>query len=217
MLSNVGKTSGDDILTFDHMSGSGLLLRDPSINPPQVRSMLDRIGNEPVTSLQLVRTPLADSTKFMVNIVSFGQLEEKLKQTNIDRLFHLSLFINGKYTLEKNEVISLKSGNPVSKKSETLVIPVTRDDLTIGDMLKNTQAKMGSNYGSYDAVTNNCSVFVSNVLSANGLLNGNATVFLSQQIPELFEKFPSLTRYITKFATDTAAVVNRQLYGEGKK
>lgn len=216
MLSNIAKNSNDVITSFDHLSGAGMVFRDSTRNPPQVRQQLIKHGDEIVTSLQLVRTPLSDATRFLLNIASFGQLEEKLKQSNIDQLFHLSLFINNRYTFEKNEVIKFTEANPASKKSETLIVPVYQDDLSIGAMVKNTMAKMGGEYGSYDALSNNCQVFVGNVLSSNALDNPTTTKFLHQDIPELYEKFPSLTKYLTKFATSTGAVVDRQIQGEGR-
>ena len=198
-------------------SGDGIFTRDPTINPPPVRKILSQIGDEKVESLQLVRTPLSKISRFLLNIATFGQLESTLKESNIDDLFHLSLFINGKYVLEKNEVIKLtRNANEVKDNSQTLVLPVS-SNLTINEMIENTQKRMSSNYAPYDAVTNNCSVFISNVLSANGLMTDNAETFLNQKTIELFQKFPSISEKIVKFATDIGASVDKALYGEGQK
>ena len=200
---------------YSYQVGDGFFTRDPTINPPPVRKMLQTIGNEKVESLQLVRTPLSKISRFLLNIASFGQLENKLKESNIDDLFHLSLLINGQYVLEKNEVIKLtKNPNEVKENSQTLVIPVS-SNLTINEMIENTQKQMGQNYAPYDAKTNNCSVFISNVLSANGLSTENSDIFLNQKTIELFEKFPSISEKLVRFATDIGASVDRQLYGEG--
>lgn len=196
-------------------SGDGLM-RNPTINPPAVRKILSQIGNEKIESLQLVRTPLSKISRFLLNIASFGQLESKLKESNIDDLFHLSLLINGKYVLEKNEVIKLtRNPNEVKENSQTLVVPVS-SNLTINELLENTQKQMGNNYGPYDAVNNNCSIFISNVLSSNGLSTENSDIFLNQKTIELFEKFPSISEKLVKFATDIGSSIDRQLYGEGK-
>ncbi len=196
-------------------SGDGIT-RDPTINPPPVRKILSQIGNEKVESLQLVRTPLSKISRFLLNIATFGQLESKLKESNIDDLFHLSLFINGKYVLEKNEVIKLtRNANEVKDNSQTLVVPVS-SNLTINELIENTRLKMGSNYAPYDAVTNNCSVFLSNVLSANGLSTENSETFLNQKTIELFQRFPNISEKIVKFATDIGAAVDKAIYGEGQ-
>ena len=198
-------------------TGDGIFTREPTTNPPAVRKILQSIGNEKVESLQLVRTPLSKISRFLLNIATFGQLESKLKESNIDDLFHLSLFINGKYVLEKNEVIKLtRNANEVKDNSQTLVVPVS-SNLTINEMIENTQKQMGDRYAPYDAVTNNCSVFISNVLSANGLMTDNAETFLNQKTIELFQKFPSISEKIVKFATDIGASVDKALYGEGQQ
>jgi hypothetical protein len=191
-------------------------LRDPKINPPKVRKILESIGNEKITSIKLIRTPLSKVNEFLLNIASFGQLKDKMKDANIDKLFHLSMLINNKYQLEKNDVIMLTNNpNAVKKDSETLDVNVSKD-ITINELLTNTQKKMGVNYGPYDAKTNNCSVFLSNVLTSNGLNNSNANNFINQKTIELFKSFPSLTEKIVKTATTAAAVVNKLVEGEGR-
>lgn len=195
--------------------GDGLLLRDSTKSPPQVLKLLSQIGSEKVTTIKLIRTPLSKATQFLLNIASFGQLQEKLKQANIDTLFHLSMLINDKYELEKNEVIKFRiNPNAIKSDSQTLDIPVDKD-VTIQELLNNTKTQMGSNYGSYNAKTNNCSVFLSNVLSSNGLNNSNSDTFINQKTNELFDIFPELTEKIVNLGTTAGAVVDRQIQGEG--
>jgi len=180
-----------------------------------VRKILQSIGNEKVESLQLIRTPLSKISRFLLNIASLGQLESKLKETNIDQLFHLSLLINGKYELDKQDVIKLiRNQNAVKSDSETLIVPVS-SNFTINEMIENTQRQMQDRYAPYDAVDNNCSIFISNVLSSNGLSTDNSDTFLNQKTIELFSKFPSITEKLVKFGTDLGAVVDKAIYGEG--
>jgi DNA-binding TFAR19-related protein (PDSD5 family) len=196
--------------------GEGVILRDPTINPPPVRNLLNSIGPEKVSSIKLIRTPLSKATQFLLNIASFGQLQEKMKEIAIDKLFHLSMLINGQYELEKNEVIKMRvNPNAVKFDSETLDVPVNTD-ITIQQLMDNTQKQMGQNYGSYDAKTNNCSVFLSNVLSANGLSNSNSETFINQKTEELFNSFPALSKKIVDLGTTAGAVVERQISGEGE-
>ena len=196
--------------------GKGVILRDPTINPPQVRNLLNSIGQEKVSSIKLIRTPLSKATQFLLNIASFGQLQEKMKEIGIDKLFHLSMLINGQYELEKNEVIKMRvNPNAVKSDSETLDVPINTD-ITIQQLMDNTQKQMGQNYGSYDAKTNNCSIFLSNVLSANGLSNSNSETFINQKTEELFNSFPALSKKIVDLGTTAGAVVERQISGEGE-
>ena len=108
----------------------------------------------------------------------------------------------------------VKNPNTISLNSETLIVPIN-ESISIKQMLENTQKQMGSSYGSYDAVSNNCSVFLSNILSSNNLNNENTDTFLNQSTQELFGLFPSLSKYLVKLGTDTGAIVDRQLQGEG--
>jgi hypothetical protein len=196
--------------------GEGTFLRDPKINPPKVRKILESIGNEKVTTIKVIRTPLSKATEFLLNIASFGQLKQKMKDANIDTLFHLSMLINGKYVLEKNEVIMLyKDANAVKKDSDTLDVSVTTN-VTINEMLEKTQKRMGDKYGPYDGKNNNCSVFLSNVLAANNLDTQASRDFINQKTDELFKSFPALTEKIVKAGTTAGAVVNRLVEGEGR-
>jgi len=198
--------------------GAGLITRDPTIDPPKVRKMLEQIGNEKVQSLQLVRTPLSTTTRMLLNIASFGQLNKALEKQGIDKFFHLSMIINGKYVLEKNEVINLarRSGG-IPNGSLDLIVPIEGGiDITIKEMLDNTKQLMGNMYGSYDAVNNNCGIFLDNILRANGLSNNNTTEFLNQPTDEVFKSFPKISEIIVKLGTTLGAVANRQLEGEGE-
>jgi len=198
------------------IQGNGILFREPDMNPPKVRKILQQIGNEPITSLKLIREPLSTATRVALSAVTFGQLKDKMKETNIDKLFHLSLYINDKYRLDKRAVIELVREKVNVEKMERLDIPLNGKEITINEMMENTRKQMGKSYAPYDGENNNCSVFVSNVLSSNGLLTDDAIDFLSQKTPELFSKFPSLSRYLIKFTTDLGAILDRQLYGEGE-
>lgn len=201
----------DDIV---EMIGDGLL-RDPTINPPSVRKMLDKIGNEKVKSIKLVRTPLTKSTKFLLNIASLGQLKNKMKEVGIDELFHLRMIINDKYTLEKNEVIKLYQDSQIQNDAQVLDVQVNKD-ISIKEMLDNTSKFMGSKYGSYNGKTNNCGDFLDAVLKSNGLSNNETTDFVKQKTIELFNEFPKFTEIISNLATGSAAVANKLQEGEGK-
>jgi len=197
--------------------GKGRLLRDPQRNPPLVRKLLLTIGDEKVTSLQLLRAPLQTSTKILLNVATFGKLQESMDKLGIDKLFHLCLLVNDKYLLEKNEVIRLfpKPRDFDVSKMESLIVPVT-NDFTINDMLEKTRVRMGDNYGGYNAKMNNCSVFVGNVLTANNVQTDESWTFLSQETEELFKLFPSLSKTFVDLATQSGAVLSRQLEGEGR-
>lgn len=197
------------------IKGDGLFIRDPNIDPPQVRQILSVIGNEKVSSLKLVRTPLSKLTKILLNVASLGTLQKKLDKLKIDDLFHLSMIINDKYKLEKNEIIRLYPETSIPQGSLTLDVPV-QTDFTIKEMLDETKRLMGDRYGSYDAKVNNCGIFLDNVLKANGLSNNETDKFLNQPTIELFKEFPKFSEILVKLGTTAAAAANKLIEGEGK-
>lgn len=66
----------------------------------QRENFLEQVGNEEIKTLEIVRTPLSSFTKGFLNTISLGQFE-KISKKYYDEMFHLSLWINGKYNLEK--------------------------------------------------------------------------------------------------------------------
>ena len=201
--------------------GKGLL-RNPRLNPPPVRKMLLVMGDAPITSITLVRTPLALSSRIALHISTFGQANAAMKKLGIDKLFHLSMVLHtqaGDFVLDKQHVIKLIP-MPVNyiddPEAETLEVPVNKE-ITTNQLLLNTQARMGTKYGSYSASDNNCSIFLLNVLEANGLSTAESTIFITQQADELFQMFPSLLNTVAKSVTDIAAVGDKIIFGEGKR
>ena len=86
-------------------------LRDPSINPPLVRKWLEMHGREQITSIQVKRKPVQKAVQTFTNLLSFGQLNKAIKDLNYDDIFHLSLVINGKYEIDKKDVITEQNYN----------------------------------------------------------------------------------------------------------
>lgn len=82
------------------MDGDGLFIREAGVLQPSARKLLEQVGNEEIKTLEIVRTPLSSFTKGFLNTISLGQFE-KISKKYYDEMFHLSLWINGKYNLEK--------------------------------------------------------------------------------------------------------------------
>ena len=207
----------DDVAASEiEQQGNGFFIRDPTIDPPAVRKILESIGNEKVQTLKLIRTPLSKTTKFLLNLASLGRLQRATEQIGVDDFFHLAMIINNKYMLEKNEVIRLYRDNRIPEGSITLDVPV-QIDITIKEMLDATKQQMGNLYGAYDAKTNNCGIFLDNVLKSNGMSNNETDKFLNQPTIELFNQFPKFSEILTKLGTTLGAVGSRVIEGEGVK
>jgi len=199
----------------EEQEGSGILLRDPTILPPSARQLLEQIGNEEIKSIKIVRTPLSTFTKGFLNIISLGQFD-KISKQYYDKIFHLSLWINDKYNLEKNEVITFNKKNPIEQNSEVQQVNNIPTGLTFQTLIDKTKARMGNNFGPYDAETNNCQDFLMNIFQANGIGEQSDYNFIKQDTKEIFTKLPEFSKAIGQASTSIAAIFNRLLYGEGQ-
>lgn len=200
-------------LNYSSQKGEGLY-RTPGLLPPKSRALLSKVGNENITSITLFRTPL--QKQGIINYLTGNKLKNTLKDLNIDKVFHLGMIINNKYLLDKQEVLHFEPSK-IPKNAETLEVPI-KDKLNIQTLIDKTKKQMGDEkFSSYDAANNNCSVFISNVLSSNNLNNSQTSIFVNQRAQEIVDKFPSIAKIILKAITNAAAIVNRQLEGEGSK
>jgi len=197
--------------------GEGFLLRNEGTLPPDVRKMLEQIGNEEIKSIKIVRTPLSSFTKGFLNVISLGQFD-KISRQYYDNIFHLSMWINGSYNLEKNAVISLSRKSPIESNSEVKDVTNIPSGLTIQTLLDKTKQRMGSaNYTNYDADKNNCQNFLLNILEANKIGDESDRTFTKQNTKEIFEKLPAFSKVLGNLATKAGAVWDRLLKGEGSQ
>jgi len=194
--------------------GDGLLERDPTLLPPDGRKLLEQIANEEIKSIKIVRTPLSSFTKNFLNIISLGQFE-KISKTFYDDIFHLSIWINDKYNLEKNDVIAFNQKNPMEQKSEIKRVSNIPIGITFQTLIDKTKERMGNNFGPYDAQTNNCQDFITNVFKANNIGDESDFKFIKQDTKEIFSKLPEFSKTLGNLATKAGAIFNRLLKGNG--
>ena len=64
--------------------------------PFSFRQMLEKIGNEQITSLTVIRQPISNAIFTLMNAIQGFQLAHKLKESQYDSLFHLKIRINNK-------------------------------------------------------------------------------------------------------------------------
>ena len=172
-----------------------------------VQKIINRIGDDEITKITVNRTPLSKVLKFLLNITSRGQVEEKLKNTDYDTLYHLFMVIQTKNSLnviEKNEVIQIYKFSKLGKGTETMSVPINAG-LTLNDMLSKTKSKMGGSYYSYKAQDNNCQNFIISLLISNGLNTDALEKFVLQDVRTLFEGNEKF-RKIVNTTTDVGAV-----------
>ena len=195
--------------------GDGVFMRDPTILPPSARKLLEQIGNEPISSIEIVRTPLSSFTRGFLNAISLGQFN-KISKKSYDQIFHLSLWINGKYNLEKLNTIAFNTKNPKEAKSEVKAVSNIPSGLTFQTLIDKTKARMGDRFGPYDGITNNCQDFLTNIFQANGIGDQSDINFIKQDTKEIFQQLPEFSKVLGKAATNLGAIFDRLLQGNGQ-
>jgi hypothetical protein len=187
--------------------------REAGVLPPQSRALLDRIKDEVITNMVIVRTPIESYINFVLGAVSLGAWQNAVKSAGYDKLFHLSLYIQTKqsgirgYTLHKIETTTLAQDNPIKGRFGTI---------TMGQLIEKTRQYMGADrFTNYHPATENCQDFILAVLTANGLIRPEYQQFIKQDAVKIFEGTPKWTQHIAKFITDLGARANRLVQGEG--
>lgn len=197
--------------------GQGILMRDPGKLQPAGRQLLEQFGNEEIKTIDIVRTPLSSFTRGFLNVISLGQFD-KITKKYYDEMFHLSLWINGKYNLEKNEVVNFNRTNPRKSNSQVKSISASNipAGITLQSLIDNTIARMGpENFSNYDAEKLNCQNFLLNVLSANGIGDKSDQDFIFQDATQIFKELPEFSKVLGRVSVKLGAIFNRLLYGEG--
>jgi len=192
--------------------------RKAGVLRPKSRKLLSQVSQEPITSLEVVRTPIESYINTVLNAISLGKFTQAVQSLGYDKLFHLSLFINKKYVFHKIEVLTfdVAPNNLITSKSEVQNVPLPSTAPTIGELIEKTKQYMGDNkFTSYSAVTNNCQDLVLSTLQANNLLNSQLQTFIKQDAEGIFKKLPNFVGKFTEAVTDVAGRFNRLVEGEG--
>lgn len=73
--------------------------------PYEFREAMKQYGDNVINSIVIVRTPLQQSTNMLLDVISLGQIKQRLKQSPYDDFFHLKIIVNNKYSIEKTDAI----------------------------------------------------------------------------------------------------------------
>jgi len=193
-----------------YLNGGGLFKRDIGTLPPPVRTLLEQIKDEKITSVQAWRYPLMKGLQDIV---------KKVIKLPYDSIFHLGLNLNGKYNLEKDIILKFTKAGQKSDKPEnkSKVVNVTKD-ITFGQLFDGLQKKMGDKLTEYDARTNNCQDFSLAILSVLGIDDAELKKFIKQDAEQIYKSFGiwgKLVEGLSSLNTLKGQVVDRLKYGEG--
>ena len=206
-ISKVGKQAG---------KFAEAVINPDAFLPPSLKEVMSSKGEQIITSIMLRRNPVSSLITGAMNAVSLGSFKKQMDKQPYDKLFHLAILIqtaNTKFLLEKIERVNVSQSISSPEGLETLNVPLNGKEITVFDLINNTLLQMGKNkFLDYDAVTNNCQVFVMNVLDANGLLNSGNQEWVKQNTEVLFKGNKTLAK-ISKKLTDIGASANVLIHG----
>lgn len=178
--------------------------------PPPARALLEQVKDEKITHLEIYRTPLSPILKGVINLV---------KSRPFDELYHLFMVIeteSGKQLLiEKNEVINFRNlkNTDLTQNSQGQEVAVNKE-ITIGELLDNSIKAMGEKFYLYNAINNNCQIFIYNLLKNSGLGNQDNYNFILQDVKDLV---PSFWENVADKITDLAGAIDIIKQGEGRQ
>ena len=179
--------------------------------PPNVQSFLTKYGNQIISDIQIQRDEIPSAIQSFVYNAS--------NQEPYDKLYHLRLNIttnNGvRFILEKNERVNIQIGILQMRQGGSRM-DIDRSDipqnLTINQFIQNTLNKMGNSFYSYNASSNNCQVFVKNLLECNGINNPKYIDFVKQHTQMIFQGNDNLRKF-SNSVVDMARIGNTVMQG----
>ena len=183
----------------------------------KVRGILKTMGDKPIVSAEVIRSPVQSIVQQAINFVSGGEFKKAIKDKPYDDIFHLMIVLTledgKKYSLEKNAIITLRPTKGRSGESMSVSVP---SGLTLNKALEKTEAAMGDLYATYSAKSNNCQDFILAFLKSNDMGDEKVYSFVKQDVGSLFGKSDFLRKF-TNTVTDIGAKVTTLIEGEGVK
>jgi hypothetical protein len=186
--------------------------------PPKVRKILEKVGDSKVKSITICRTPVSSVLTGALSLFSLGKFGKRMERS-FDELFHLFILLNmsdgSKVSLEKNEVINMDINPSKRDKTECEPVETSIPDITLDEMLDNSQKYMGKKrFFGYSAKDNNCQDFIVAFFKSNNIGDEKDFTFIKQDTKSLFKDLPYLRKF-SNTITDLGAKVNEITTGAG--
>lgn len=184
------------------------------------KSVMAKYGNMKIMSARIRRAPIGSTINNLLNILSFGKFDEYRREKNFDKYFHLGLVLqleNGtKLLIEKNYKPEFSENFKDTDKTVYMGPIQIQGQPTLNQFIQKTVDKMGMfKFTNYTWDSNNCQVFILNLLQANNSLTTPLKNFIYQDVSTLLERMPSFVDKIARLTTDTGAKL-QELTGNGK-
>ena len=147
-------------------------------------NLIKKYGDKTIVGLIVKRNPISVQVILSLAKIVSKSLAKTFDSKPYDLLYHIYLEIRLEdgttLILEKNSVIALSK---TTRQAEEEYVVSNVPDITLNQMLDKTQAKMKSKYFVYDAIKNNCQVFLLAIMTSNNI-SGTET-FIKQDVSGL--------------------------------
>ena len=190
---------------------------------PYVRNLLEKISNNKIIKLVVIREPIKQAINMLVNAITDNKVNEFKKQVGIDDLFHLYMIA----TLDDGRLIRIEKNSEIDVKQISSMPKVNNDNMlninistpiTVNELLTNTKNKIGDRaFWDYDSIKNNCQDFLYNVLYTNGFESSNPSMksFIKQDLTRLSKSLSSTSKNIMGKITTLGKQVQILVGGAG--
>jgi hypothetical protein len=194
------KSEQDKLNSYHFLRGSGIFknIIDSvtwrySLSPSD-QKILDQYRNQQISSIQIVRQPLAWLSQKSAQILSGNTVDEMIKNLGYDRMWHLFMYIflqDGSCILtERNETVRLyKINKPIYLDgAETIDIDINKP-ITLNDFFNNAiNSRDPDQFWVYRPDSTNCQDYVMSLLEANNLSTNEIKTFVLQDAKVLLSK-----------------------------
>lgn len=212
-----------------YRSGKGLIsnivgrfqLRESA--PPKVREWIQKKGKVQIVAVEVVRNPLSGPFKKILNWITLGEFNSKIKTLNYDDVFHLFMVLHfadgSKLRVDKNHVVEItpRIEGLVSNGGAKIVAGNPHCDL--GEFFARGERKAGGPRPMwiYSAVspTWNCQAFVRACLWGSGLWTVPVVKFVMQDAHQLVTG--GLARRFLGAVTGLASRADTLIHGKGSQ
>ena len=198
-----------------------LLIQGPRKGPTKrFSNFLDETQNEKITSIQVVRKPILTGVKLALNIMSGGRFSQQQKDLKYDQVYHNYMIVGmgGKfYRIEKNHVIEFSEATKEDFQHEMYTVPLRNLNLTLKQMVETASKRDSQSFFQYSGNQNNCQKFVRDLVEDNHLhvTDPKAIELIEPQRADLLIDSLGTLSGIPRVITDTAAIGDRLLHGDG--
>jgi hypothetical protein len=212
-----------DYLKRNPKDAIGSLFKTPENKPlPEVANFIMKYSNYTVVNIDVCKTPVVSTIKLLMNVLSGGELQSRMKEKNIPELFHLFMnitllnFENGdmvQFRIEKDEVVKI---NKIRENQVANCLHVNLNkEIKFIDFINNAikihPQLCKSPFWIYDSAKANCQIFVQSFIYGNDLDTDELEIFINQNAEKLLEGL-GLAKNVSRKITDLYANLKQFIY-----